>query len=160
MQHHDASAILDEVAEVLPAGLVEIASEIVHDHNIILSSQVAMKDHFRSRHRQPRQVAHAGESVERGFVFMASRDQDRLHPVGSRPRRVAFCRRRHRSGGSPLRRPDEDSHEPRFLHRSQIVPQRGREDASLARMRDQESRLTCARCQNFRSGCGFQSRVT
>ena len=40
MQHHDPLAALHEVAEVLLAGVVEVAGEIVHDHDVVLAPQV------------------------------------------------------------------------------------------------------------------------
>ena len=43
MEHHDPLAALDEVAEVLLAGFIQVASEIVHDQHVVLAAQVVLE---------------------------------------------------------------------------------------------------------------------
>ena len=47
MQHDDPSAALDEVAEVFLAGFVQVAGEIVHDHDVVLAAQVVLESRRR-----------------------------------------------------------------------------------------------------------------
>ena len=75
MQHHDALAALDEVAEVLLAVLIQVAREIVHDQNVILAAKIALESRGAGRHRHRGQIVVTVEQrVKRGHMVMPSSD--------------------------------------------------------------------------------------
>ncbi len=76
MQHHNPLAALDEVAEVLLACLIQVAGEVVHDHNVVLAAQVVLEGRGAVGDRQPGQVLVAVEErVERRFMVVPACDQ-------------------------------------------------------------------------------------
>ena len=48
MQHDDPSAAFDEISQVLLAGFVQVAGEIVHDDDVVLAAQVGLEGGRRS----------------------------------------------------------------------------------------------------------------